>query len=72
MFSSWTNLSLFKNPFLVFRVYKIMKSDSEKDPATDPNALLAKLLIGQVGFSFSKLHSKSLVLEISDYCFLIF
>ncbi|KAH6817431.1 DNA/RNA polymerases superfamily protein [Perilla frutescens var. frutescens] len=30
------------------RVYKIMKSDSDKDPATDPNALLAKLLIGQV------------------------
>lgn len=30
------------------RVYKIMKRDSEKDPATDPNALLAKLLIGQV------------------------
>lgn len=49
-----------------------MKRDSEKDPATDPNALLAKLLIGQVGFSFSKLHSKPLVLEISDCCFLIF
>lgn len=29
-----------------------MKRDSEKDPETDPNALLAKLLIGQVGFSF--------------------
>ncbi|KAK4481656.1 hypothetical protein RD792_012563 [Penstemon davidsonii] len=30
------------------RVHNIMKSDSEKDPATDPNALLAKILIGQV------------------------
>ncbi|XP_042002629.1 DNA-directed RNA polymerase 3, chloroplastic-like [Salvia splendens] len=30
------------------RVHKIMKRDSEKDPETDPNALLAKLLIGQV------------------------
>ncbi|GFP94803.1 DNA-directed RNA polymerase 3 chloroplastic [Phtheirospermum japonicum] len=30
------------------RVHDIMRRDSEKDPATDPNALLAKLLIGQV------------------------
>ncbi|KAK6156636.1 hypothetical protein DH2020_010884 [Rehmannia glutinosa] len=30
------------------RVHNIMKRDSEKDPATDPSALLAKLLIGQV------------------------
>ncbi|XP_057767787.1 DNA-directed RNA polymerase 3, chloroplastic [Salvia miltiorrhiza] len=30
------------------RVHKIMKRDSEKDPETDPNALLAKILIGQV------------------------
>ncbi|EPS64933.1 hypothetical protein M569_09836 [Genlisea aurea] len=30
------------------RVLDIMKSDSEKDPADDPNAVLAKLLIGQV------------------------
>ncbi|XP_073034567.1 DNA-directed RNA polymerase 3, chloroplastic-like [Primulina eburnea] len=30
------------------RVHDIMKRDSIKDPGTDPNALLAKLLIGQV------------------------
>ncbi|KAK6156642.1 hypothetical protein DH2020_010890 [Rehmannia glutinosa] len=30
------------------RVHNIMKRDSEKDAATDPSALLAKLLIGQV------------------------
>ncbi|XP_011069583.1 DNA-directed RNA polymerase 3, chloroplastic [Sesamum indicum] len=30
------------------RVHNIMKRDSEKDPATDPSALLAKLLISQV------------------------
>ncbi|XP_073158292.1 DNA-directed RNA polymerase 3, chloroplastic-like isoform X2 [Henckelia pumila] len=30
------------------RVHDIMKRDSIKDPETDPNALLAKLLIGQV------------------------
>lgn len=30
------------------RVHGIMKRDSIKDPETDPNALLAKLLIGQV------------------------
>ncbi|GER46969.1 DNA-directed RNA polymerase [Striga asiatica] len=30
------------------RVHNIMKRDSEKDPADHPNALLAKLLIGQV------------------------
>ena len=27
-----------------------MKRDSNKDPATDPKALLAKVLIGQVGY----------------------
>lgn len=30
------------------RVHEIMKRDSNKDPATDPKALLAKVLIGQV------------------------
>ncbi|XAR66724.1 DNA-directed RNA polymerase [Bertholletia excelsa] len=30
------------------RVFDIMKRDSNKDPATNPSALLAKLLIGQV------------------------
>ncbi|CAA0841982.1 DNA-directed RNA polymerase 3- chloroplastic [Striga hermonthica] len=33
---------------LIIRVLNIMKRDSEKDPAEDSNALLAKLLIGQV------------------------
>ena len=44
-----------------------MKRDSEKDPETDPNALLATLLIGQVRFSFSNLHSASY-----DFCFFTF
>ncbi|XP_021899238.1 DNA-directed RNA polymerase 3, chloroplastic isoform X2 [Carica papaya] len=30
------------------RVHDIMKRDSNKDPSTNPNALLAKILIGQV------------------------
>ncbi|XVE63488.1 hypothetical protein DITRI_Ditri07aG0024400 [Diplodiscus trichospermus] len=33
---------------IAVRVHNIMKRDSEKDPATNPNALLAKLLIDQV------------------------
>lgn len=40
-----------------------MKRDSEKDPATDRHALMAKLLIGQVGFSFSKFFSNWLLLN---------
>ncbi|PIN02099.1 Mitochondrial/chloroplast DNA-directed RNA polymerase RPO41 [Handroanthus impetiginosus] len=32
---------------IAHRVHDIMKRDSEKDPANDPKALLAKLLIGQ-------------------------
>lgn len=43
-----------------------MERDSDKDPETDPDALLAKLLIGQVGFSFSRLHSQ----ESCDHCYL--
>lgn len=31
------------------RVHKIMRTDSNKDPATSPQALLAKVLIDQVG-----------------------
>ena len=30
------------------RVHAIMEKDSQKDPASNPNALLAKVLIGQV------------------------
>ncbi|KAE8665551.1 DNA-directed RNA polymerase 3 [Hibiscus syriacus] len=33
---------------IAVRVHNIMKGDSSKDPATNPNALLAKLLIDQV------------------------
>ncbi|KAE8700156.1 DNA-directed RNA polymerase 3 [Hibiscus syriacus] len=33
---------------IAVRVHNIMKRDSNKDPATNPNALLAKLLIDQV------------------------
>ncbi|XVF34354.1 hypothetical protein REPUB_Repub18cG0052600 [Reevesia pubescens] len=33
---------------IAVRVHNIMKRDSDKDPATNPNALLAKLLIDQV------------------------
>lgn len=36
--------------FLGFRVHDIMKRDSNKDPATYPNAALAKVLLGQVHF----------------------
>ncbi|KAL2482807.1 DNA-directed RNA polymerase 3 [Forsythia ovata] len=33
---------------IAVRVHEIMKKDSNKDPATNPNALVAKLLLGQV------------------------
>lgn len=39
-------------PYLLFvnlgRVHDIMKRDSNKDPATNPHAVLAKILIDQV------------------------
>lgn len=34
------------------RVYDIMRRDSNKDPDTFPNALLAKVLLGQVSLDF--------------------
>jgi hypothetical protein len=36
----------------VGRVHDIMRRDSNKDPATNPQALLAKVLIDQVGLHF--------------------
>ena len=49
----------------VGRVHDIMVRDSNKDPASDPTALLAKILINQVGLAWSFLSSKL-------YCFFLF
>lgn len=38
----------FQRLLLPVRVNDIMEKDSNKDPASNPNALLAKVLIGQV------------------------
>lgn len=41
------------NFLLLCRVKEIMQNDAEKDPATNPNALHARLLINQVFISLT-------------------
>lgn len=44
----------FSNHFVECSVLDIMRRDAEKDPAVEPNALMARLLINQVpSFFFS-------------------
>ncbi|GAV88805.1 RNA_pol domain-containing protein [Cephalotus follicularis] len=43
---------------IAVRVHDIMKRDSNKDPTTNPSALLAKVLIDQVGLDSSEVGSK--------------